>query len=794
MSQYQGKRRRVSPAQGSWASIAAMIVMATAPLGVAETTPAADTAALTVSEAIETTRFMTDRKGHTVFVSPRGDRYAVMLIRGDVARDGVWMDLQVGQLESLEAARPRTVVRLFSSGRGAGYIKRFGADQLTTPGSNAPVWINDDSLAFFWEDAHGVRQVIAVEVDGGAVRALTQHATPVIRFGVHSSGALIYSAAIARDAPRTDAPAGEGYVVTDRDALELLSGSVLGAWDWMRHQQFVITPTQPLPRRIAFEGGERISRYLPQPASPVYSPNGHLAITPYTPDSASIPADWSRYTPDHFRSMWSARASDPDDYYARQFAKLFVVDVVRATARPLWNVPNEPLGRQQVAWSPDGRTVVLGPTFLPVDAADTDGLAAAAVAVVDIATGQFERVPITAHEARMITALRWRDSLTLECTLSDDSRLAWQRMRSGWRAISVSIHKGELAGDRNERVKGSRVPVRVEVRQDLNTPPALYAVDLDDGRSQRVLEPNPRLHARALGRVEWITDPLATGESWEGRLYWPVNYRPGQRYPLVVQTYAFTPQDEFSLYGHAGPALGPGRSAYVAQMLATRDVFVLHGPSRADSIEDLERVLNALEAQIDALVRRGLVDRTRVGIMGFSLSGWLTTYALARQRFVYAAALTDDNKDGGYFQAALSNWDFGSGEEMIGAPAFGEGLKRWLAYSPAMNVEKIHTPLLITRSSPAMALNGWELFSRLRHLNKPVEYYFIPDVEHGSHGLQNPRQLRALQERAVDWWCFWLKDERDPDQTKAEQYARWDELRRRHEADLRASDKLPTAS
>jgi len=34
----------------------------------------------------------------------------------------------------------------------------------------------------------------------------------------------------------------------------------------------------------------------------------------------------------------------------------------------------------------------------------------------------------------------------------------------------------------------------------------------------------------------------------------------------------------------------------------------------------------------------------------------------------------------------------------------------------------------------------------------------------------------------VDWFCFWLKGEEDPDPAKAEQYKRWRELRKLHEA------------
>jgi hypothetical protein len=37
------------------------------------------------------------------------------------------------------------------------------------------------------------------------------------------------------------------------------------------------------------------------------------------------------------------------------------------------------------------------------------------------------------------------------------------------------------------------------------------------------------------------------------------------------------------------------------------------------------------------------------------------------------------------------------------------------------------------------------------------------------------------QQGNVDWFCFWLKGEEDPDPTKAEQYARWRELRKLQE-------------
>jgi hypothetical protein len=43
------------------------------------------------------------------------------------------------------------------------------------------------------------------------------------------------------------------------------------------------------------------------------------------------------------------------------------------------------------------------------------------------------------------------------------------------------------------------------------------------------------------------------------------------------------------------------------------------------------------------------------------------------------------------------------------------------------------------------------------------------------------------QQGLVDWFCFWLKGEEDSGPAKAEQYARWRELRKmREENDAKA--------
>ncbi len=58
---------------------------------------------------------------------------------------------------------------------------------------------------------------------------------------------------------------------------------------------------------------------------------------------------------------------------------------------------------------------------------------------------------------------------------------------------------------------------------------------------------------------------------------------------------------------------------------------------------------------------------------------------------------------------------------------------------------------------------------------------YLPD---GAHILVKPWEQMTSEQASVDWFCFWLKGEEDPDPAKADQYTRWRELRKLYEADL----------
>lgn len=711
-----------------------------------------------------------------VFVSPDGKRWAVFLVRGDLRRNGNWLELVAGTLGELESAsRYQVVARLFT--RSLGNLQDSGSSYLTFSHFNPLVWLPDNErVAFFFGDGLRPIQVLAANVRTHRLERLTDRRGDVVSFAVNRRGTIVFSARVPREPGRSAGLRRKGFVFHDANALSVLRGDVDG-YSGLDSRTFVAAGSRR-PARLVKSNRRGVDRGVPVLPT-LFSPDGTLALVEASPDD--IPEVWDRYTNDLFHTSVLEAKKDRDGFYARFLKELFVVDTATAASRPLWSgrVPNST--RLKAAWSPDGRSLLLASTYTPAAEADEDGLAGRAVVSVTVATGELEKLPVPETAlARGIARVRWLAVNSIEMD-DGESRLVFERRAGAWTLASSSPLEAGAAG-------GVSAAVRIEVRQDLQTPPRLFAVEAATGRSRLVLDPNPGFRERfTLGRVEAFTWPDRAGRAWTGLLYHPVREIPGRRYPLVIQTHGHAPETSFSLYG-PGPGsltlgLGPSYSVFAAQPLANRDIAVLQIEDKDDvpgafvTPKEAELHMEGYETAVDALARSGLVDAQKVGIVGYSRTGWHVEYALTHSPLRFAAAITSDNMDGSYVQSILF-WSE-ENEKDLGARPFGEGLKTWLERAPGFNADKVHTPLRLQLESPGLgiALTKWEMFSRLTQLQRPVEFNVIPDIEHGSHGIQNPTQCLASQQGAVDWFDFWLNGREDADPAKAEQYARWRHLR-----------------
>ncbi len=298
--------------------------------------------------------------------------------------------------------------------------------------------------------------------------------------------------------------------------------------------------------------------------------------------------------------------------------------------------------------------------------------------------------------------------------------------------------------------------------------------------SRVIWNPNPQLKNIELGQAsvykwkhKWKDKE---GPQQKAGLYKPITYKPGQRYPLVIQTHGFE-ESQFK------PA-GAFPTAFAARALAAAGIMVLQvqiDDCPNETPDEAPCNASAYEAVANQLVSEGLVDPEKIGIIGFSGTCYHVMEALTSSSLQLKAASITDGVMADYFQymiaAGMKNGEVFTTlyDSYIGARPFGEGLRQWLKRSPGFNLDKVTAPLLVVGEGPWSLLTMWKPYAGLHLLHKPTEVVMLNTHE---HVLTNPAVRMASQGGSVDWFRFWLQDYEDPDLAKKEQYSRWRELRK----------------
>jgi hypothetical protein len=312
----------------------------------------------------------------------------------------------------------------------------------------------------------------------------------------------------------------------------------------------------------------------------------------------------------------------------------------------------------------------------------------------------------------------------------------------------------------------------ISVKQNFDQPPLLVVIDKEISKS--IWDPNPQLKDMELAHESVYTWKDKEGRDWKGGLFKPTNFKPGQRYPLVVQTHGFsealfTPSGSFP-------------SAFAGRELASAGIVVLQvndeGFCPMATLEEGPCAVSGYEAAVKQLVSDGLVDPDKIGLLGFSRTCFYVMETLTTGSIHLKAASIEAGVMEDYFQYMIMANPGNEADSMIGAKPFGEGLQAWLKRSPGFNLDKITVPLRIVGEGPFNMATMWQPYAGLRYLKKPVDLMMLNTDE---HVLTNPGVRLASQGGSVDWFRFWLQGYEDPDPAKTEQYDRWRILRKLQE-------------
>jgi hypothetical protein len=339
------------------------------------------------------------------------------------------------------------------------------------------------------------------------------------------------------------------------------------------------------------------------------------------------------------------------------------------------------------------------------------------------------------------------------------------------RVRTVATGDGLLSGGRSQHLPCALTSLAaICVAAGSVSPPRLERIDLETGRRTLLLDPNSAVRARAAPGVEQLAWSLADGRRVTGTLLLPPG-RAVRRAPLFV-TYYQCPGylrggvgDEFPL----APLAGAGLVAVCLNMVP----FDQWG----DGVDRYRAGLAAVQSLVELLAGRELIDRARVGMGGFSAGSEATMWVAMNSTLLAAAAVASPQYEpAAYWMGAIRGRDNPRVMRefmQLGTPE--DTPDRWKLVAPALNVERIKAPLLMQLPEQEVR-SAAELYARLSNTGTPVELYAFPDE---AHVKIQPRHRLALYRRNLDWFRFWLEGYTDPDPGRAQQYRRWDLLRRR---------------
>ena len=682
-------------------------------------------------------------RGRVAQFSPNGKRFVVVVKGGNLVRNtNDYSVLLFDATPSGRSGAPKPLLTMSSLSND--------------PAVRDVKWLGDNqSIVFIGEREGALPQIYSLNTLTGKFSAMTHEPRSVRSFDVSLDGLVLL---FTEDrAPITSGlravEAGTGIVVSKQSILNLLDLSC---------------PVQRLlpeqEKDLFLQIGRGNARKIPvDDALLDYSPvslssdGAYGLIRTYV---RHVPAEWEEYKVAFVRQNTRNRLTDAG---ISILSRYIVLDTKsRAISTPI-DAPSEP-HQDGFAWAPDGKSVVISGIFLPLDVhvpAEREEREHSTY-VIEMQPRSGALTKIARCDAKISSWNRNSGRVLLESAYwwKDEPPTVYEKSGTAWRQTPVTI--SDLAGN---------APFRIELSEGMNSPPEVVGFDPRANRKFVIFDLNPQLSSVALAKVEYVRWRAKDGHDVEGGVYFPSDYKDGVRYPLVIQTHGFT-RDRFWIDG-------PFTSVFAAQALAARGIMVLQmgGSPNFDDFEYLNstqeapRQMAAYEGAIDYLDQRGWIDRSKVGLVGFSRTVFAVEYTLTHSSYPIAAAVIADGFDGGYLQYLVFR-DVADYADVNGGPAIGKSLAGWIERSPGFNLDHVHTPVRIETYGAGSLFAGWEWFIGLTRLKKPVEYVYYPNA---SHTLVKPQDRHKSLEGTVDWFRYWLKDESNP--KKRDQDLRWRELR-----------------
>ncbi len=294
----------------------------------------------------------------------------------------------------------------------------------------------------------------------------------------------------------------------------------------------------------------------------------------------------------------------------------------------------------------------------------------------------------------------------------------------------------------------------VYATSDGDRPDEIHTARGDLSATRQLTASNPQLDDVALTRSELIEFLDVDGNTLYGILYYPADYEPGRKYPLVAEIY-----EQFFDNGFNENM----------NLITAQGWFGFRPSVRFEEGFPGEAWLKAVPNAINKIIERGLVDPDRVGVYGQSYGGYATNLLITQtDRFAAAANVSGKVNIISFLgdSPKITTRNYAAaevGQDRIGATLW-EQPHKYIEHSAVMFADRIETPLLMLSGEGdwnVPATNQREMYYALRRLGKEVVWVHYTAGGHGAGRASTAADFADHWQRMFEWFAEHFGEEEE---------------------------------
>ncbi len=294
----------------------------------------------------------------------------------------------------------------------------------------------------------------------------------------------------------------------------------------------------------------------------------------------------------------------------------------------------------------------------------------------------------------------------------------------------------------------------------MQTPNTGWVYNLSNNKEEEVSNPEKSFFSNIkFGKVENWNFKDKQGWTIEGRVYYPPNFDPKKKYPVIVYYYGGTvptprefggryPLNLFASMGFMVYVLQPSGAIGYGQKFSALHV---NGWGKENAQDIIEGTKKFLKAHPNA-------EADNVGCIGASYGGYMTLW-LQTQTNIFKTAIDHAGISfiGSYWGQGYWGYEYSS---VASANSFPWNNKKlYVDQSPLFLANKVHTPLLLIQGTADTNVPPGEsiqMYTALKILGRPVEFV---QVKGQNHHILDFRKRILWQNTIFAWFAKYLKNE-----------------------------------